>query len=787
MSSARKPDKAPTGSNFVEWVYETYRDQLHLGDLEGSRKYRAFLDSMDISTFPLSGATRVQSFHIIKFGYPMRRAGYVTAAFAVRVFAPGSTTRQHEAYYAYAYWPRQAGAKRVSEEPEYICLSPTFESRDGEYRHRFIWFKQFWEGYEANASLLSKVEERLLELIREDEIGIDLIFFPGDESGQKAVRNAAVTYADGARLGLKALVAIMATEAPQIRNQTMQRHSTPEYVAVMEILHSKCRDLFGEVSVSDPRFAVFVAGKAGQFTRTQCGQKLMPLTVRESIQVGDVHFAPWRETWVAQRATDLVVNGVAPMFPIYGNWAYLDGVDRSLFENRAMHHRYDQSLKAEGVAESLRQARVQAARAGADSDYRMGQLDAHIYESLEYAQDFVLLTDLAMCATSEYVGITMWSVPEIARRASHASPAYLRAYSEPAVQARYLFDLCYGAHALHSRLGVVHSDLHVNNMTLHELGNQYSSSIAEKNTVSYQPRFTNPVIAYALAGDEAGEAATYVFPHDGWFATLIDFSRAILGPEARPMIAAESGEAFAAGYYRDQASRALRALHFYVPAYVEKHQEKIKGLLYTNYDALFRVMTAIDFLAIGRNYGALLEDIADRAGKPAPEEVRVLEVAPEGIKMAAEIERLALEHLIVHLTDLVEAPKGRGGSLPPFAGNYIIPAVFDEYRYSAWAAGEAPAHVGFSLDKATLVDAYNGGAPLKYSGSDYERYPPWAKFDDLERHLGGLKIAQVTADRGTRPFLESRDLDGYLAVLQEQVRRDIDDKPLAATSSWIMD
>lgn len=749
---------------FVEWVYETYRDQLHIPELEGSRKYQKFLDSMDINTLPLSGAIRVQSYHIIKFGYPMRRAGYLTAAFRVKVKST------HKAYFAYAYWPRDSASESCP--PEYICMSPTFESRDGEYRHRFLWFKQFEEGYEEHSSILSPIEECLLKAIGRDEVAVDLLFFP--ESEDKATHAAAVSYAESSRLGIKALVAALAVDALRARERTLQIHSSPSYVKAMGFLYKKCEPVLKEWSL-DTRSAlsVFVTGKANNEHRAQCGQKLIPLTVREALQVGDINFAPWREVWVSRRATALVVNGVAPMFPIFNNWTYLNGVDRTLFENKPMHARFDRSLQAEGVAKSLRDAREQGESA-VETDYRMGQLDAHVYDAIAYAQDYVLLTDLAMCATSEYVGFTLRSLPDIVRRSESISPAYLRMYADPSMQARYFFDLCYGAHMLHTRAGALHGDLHLNNATIYHLGNQY---VRKRSSDGFEPRYKNPVIAYTVDGK--GETDTYIFPHDGWFACLIDFSRAIIAPGARADIAAEFGEPFATGFYRSQISRALRILHHYIPDYVEKHQERIKGLLLTDPDPLFRVMCAVDFLAIGRNYGALLRELAEHS--KTDEEKRSLEVAPEGIALAETIEQSALEHLVVHLTDLL-SPKRRSAAEIPYAGETVIPAAFAQYRYSAWAAKE-----DLPLAQTTLVDLYNGGAPLKYSGSDYARFPPWARFDELERHLGGIKIADVTADRGERPFLESRDLDGYLEVLQEQVRRKLNDKPAAATSSWIAD
>ena len=136
----------------------------------------------------------------------------------------------------------------------------------------------------------------------------------------------------------------------------------------------------------------------------------------------------------------------------------------------------------------------------------------------------------------------------------------------------------------------------------------------------------------------------------------------------------------------------------------------------------------------------------------------------------------------MRLSDLFEGAAPRA---VPHAGAVIVPDVFRNFRYSAWAENTHPRVRPFELKNATLTDAYNAGNPLTYSAMDYERFPPWARLDVLERHLGEFTITDITADRGERPFLRSLTMDGYLEILQEQVRRKIENPPAAETSSWI--
>ena len=80
----------------------------------------------------------MSSFLRLKLQYPLGSEGY---ACLVMGAASGKTT----AHYAYA--DRRRG--REAEAPEYICISPTFDSRDGEYRHRFIRWEVFVREYES--------------------------------------------------------------------------------------------------------------------------------------------------------------------------------------------------------------------------------------------------------------------------------------------------------------------------------------------------------------------------------------------------------------------------------------------------------------------------------------------------------------------------------------------------------------------------------------------------------------------------------------------------------------
>lgn len=100
-----------------------------------------------------------------------------------------------------------------------------------------------------------------------------------------------------------------------------------------------------------------------------------------------------------------------------------------------------------------------------------------------------------------------------------------------------------------------------------------------------------------------------------------------------------------------------------------------------------------------------------------------------------------------------------------------------------WAA-RAPGRIR----TAQLVDAYNYNNDMdRYSGSDYAKYPPWGRLDELERHLGEYKLTDLF-ERGVEPFLAALRPGARVEVIAEQIRarqEKLDGKPVSAASSWI--
>ena len=739
------------------WYHARYLESVALGTPEGGAKFRAMIASFPVpgvEGFPMSGRIRMFDFMKLKYKFALSPEGYTCLVMRAAV-------RGVSSIYAYAYW------RPAAEEPEYLCISPTFESRDGEYRARFVCYGDFVKACADFASLLEPFEQAALTLLA-DKMQLETLVC-GTTSAPVARRAAEL------RLGVLTLAVALLIDLWFLRVSTLMAHTNADYLKLLKIIAVAVPEAWEATAAVTLHtlhsFLVTLGVEPGQL---RCGQKLAPASVREVMQLGDHNYAAWREAAVAHLAGDLVLNFISPAFPFYNQWTPIEGAEEAVFDSAAVRARYTRARTAARATLSLREARraLAAPDTQPEGAYHTAELNAHIYESIEYAQSFLLLAPVVIVHLMEDVGMPLLSYPAFVRRHPILQLPAVELFASRDTTARYLFDLAYGAHCLHTKVGVAHTDLHGNNMTVYAWGGTSAESSRDPRG---QPTFyEDPVMAY-VAGSR-GEADTYIFPAAGLSGCLIDFGRSILGPAFRPRLEAGRPPAYAVHFYRDQTNRVVRALHRYAPVFVEKNELLLRSAIFANFAAVFPVLCAVDFIAIGRSVAAALStpDPAD------PADLRGFAPDPAGVALAARLEREGRVLLLSGLSALVA--QERRGAPPAFPGATLLEKVFGDWLYPAWSAREPR-----RARSAQLVDAYNYNNLLQYSGEDYARYPPWAQLEVIEPHLGKYRLADILG-RPLEPFLEALVPGGRAEALAEQTRaaeEGLDGKPVATTSSWI--
>ncbi len=748
-------------SDLPQWYAAQYEAAVGLAGLEGGARFNRLVATFPAESthkgmpFPMVGKQRMSNFLSLKMRYPLGPAGY--SCFAMTATVGAVTTN-----YAYAYWRRGASA----DAPEYICVAPTFESRDGEYRGRFIRYPVFMAAFEEQASSFAPFEEAVLGMMAGGSLRLSAGAYPPSATERLLERTIE------SRLQIIAFTMALVLDLWEIDRGLLMVHTSKAYVDLMQAIAAERASLVDAGLKRTANLTVFYRGAADAL-QVQCGQKLVPMFARETAQPFDYNFAAWRELAVTKLVGDLVINFVAPGFSIYNQWSQVEGADGRLFENPAMRERY---ARGEAAAEALGALRAARRRIqGAEVNYHTEALSGRLYEDLEYAQSYLVLSPVVMLHTMEDVGLTLRSLGAVVRRAKVQRPVLTHAFDNIDDGARTLFEFSYDAHCLHTKLGVAHTDLHANNLTVYRWG---LADLAPVATVGGgEPGYyDDPLVAY-VAGAR-GEADTFVFPAAGTSGCLIDYSRAILGPAFAPRLGEGRTAQYAANFYRDQVNRAMRVLHRYAPEFVGRHQAALRAAVIADFGAVFPVLCAVDFMAIGMSAA---ETLAEEMTIIDPLEVRPFRVAREVVLLAQKLETVAREQFVTGLSRLVQK---RGSAKAEFPGGRILEEVFGEWLFPRWAAREPR-----RAKTAQLVDAYNYNNEMEWSGSSYDEFPPWAKFDQIERHLGEYKIGAIF-ERGVEPFLEAIQTGSRIEVIAEQMRAEqerLDGKPVSVASSWIED
>lgn len=761
--------KSSRKSDLAVWYLDQYRAGVALDKVEGGGAFRRFAetlpaspDGMSSGPYPCTPTLRADAFMRFKLRYALGQEGYTCLALEASL---GGAPPVH---YAYVYWRRGHEA----EPPEYICVSPTFESRDGEYRSRFIRYSAFADACELLAESLAPFEESVVALVTNHGLALRARAYPAEESPTVLNR------ANELRLMPMVFAVALATDIHKISAGVLMIHTSDAYKQLMTEISSQLPEIIElgeEFERKHPaEISLFIIGTKNQ-TMIQCGQKLVPMFVREAMRAFDFNLAAWRELAVAKLVGDLVVNYVSPAFPLFNQWAYVEGANASMFENRAMKDRYVRGLAAEQAASSLRAARAALGREEGLPNYHSETLSAHVYDSIEYAQSFLMMSPVALLHTTEHAGWSLASTASFIRRSKTQWPAAVEAFATEDNLARFVFDLAYGAHCLHAKLGVAHTDLHENNMTYYMWGFADSRKATPDGGTEFATYYSDPVVAYAVADDKE----TYVFPALGATGCLIDFSRCVLGPGFRARLEADNSSEYADRFFHDQVNRVMRTLHRYAPGFVKNHEAPIKAAVIANYDAVFPVLCAVDFIAIGHNVAS---SVLDSLATVDEYEKRPFQVSQEGVAVARRLEKAATDFFIAGLRDLAESAGSRAQMpAPEFPGRAILAKVFAEWSFPRWAAQPG------RLKTAQLVDAYNFNNPLRYSSSDYAKFPPWARLDEIERHVGDYKMADLF-ERGVEPFLDALRPGALVDIVSEQVRAEqeaLDGKPPPSRTSWL--
>lgn len=574
-----------------------------------------------------------------------------------------ASTGETTCSYAYLYSQCDSEIKHI-----YYTCCPTYSSQDGEYRHRVSQFNMLEGLHKKYEKLLEGAEAAISRAIDSGLLELDIMFcFPFSCRTDAQVFKEDINVR---RLAIQFFAIAWLLDVDAIKKGQLENHINPAYEHIMGTV---ARDEHDKLEFTDEAKLAL----SGFVNGTEYGQKFYPLTYKEIIGSGDIFFPTWHELIIGDKCSDLLLNFISPSFPAAGSWTFVQNVGADVYDNAAMREKYANSVRVADIIRQLQETDkynyVEKARGRGFINNKFLELSKNIHKSIEYAEANIRLTDVLLCGFGEYTGRTYRDIPLL------DSPRYQNAFYEPGHFRRHMFEFVYSLWCMNSKLGIMHGDLHVNNITL-------------KMETMARDVAKEPKVAYIVEG------AVYTYDHDFTYSCIIDFSRAIYGDQ--DSIAEAFGADYARRYLKTQTYRALSLLNKYMPRFFSKFKKDIMDIaFFDKFPLFFKVVTAMDPYCIATNMMSLI--LTYKEHRVDPEITRLLtSIAHEAESLIIKLIRRIFAGEIKHPDDI---------EWPCLT---VLRTVF-----GADAADEF-------IEGATYYDVFNSGNAVKYNIRDRDNLGP---------------------------------------------------------------
>lgn len=491
---------------------------------------------------------------------------------------------------------------------------------------------------------------------------------------------------------------------------------------------------------------------------TKVGQKIIPLSISETQHPFNIKYKPWREYLISIHLSNYIVNHISPGFFLTNLWFYIKNSRKGLFDNDIQYEKMKRSELAIQITELLNRAQlythenigqklIKNKNKHIDTwiSNKFKELSNKIQDPIDYAKEDIIMSNVALCMMSEYVGRTIWDVILLSKSSTYydkliGNPFTLSGYD---IFAKYMFEMCYNLYCMNSISGIIHGDLHLNNATLNALTYKHVRNIND---------IKNPTVLYVL-GDENNQ---YVFPTMGYYLCLIDFSRAIVMPEKidqlKDPLLPKSHKILdnMKEFQSDQVDRLL-GLYLHYTSDSHSNKDDLRILFKNKFEAVFKLLTSLDIFGVTQKLLRMFKLSDSKIVKPHKSCIDLLQ----------KINTYSQHYFTKEINKLISDKDHEKTVLEmewPIAT--IIKNCFYEYLTNNRSIGN-------------IIDVYNIKNPLQFSLNALNEYPPILKDPKY------IKNNKVVTPEYPKRFKKRRELYekekekgfkmvNYIAVRQKQ-------------------
>lgn len=611
---------------------------------------------------------------------------------------------------------------------DYVALSPTYKSADGEYRHRFVPVQQIVNHKKTYSELYDAVEKHLSDQVSDGSVVLEFTVIASDN-----VRKVLQKDIDKSGFALTFYASEWFVEYSRARRGRSENHIVSGYHEAMfdsedSALWAEHKDfLERDYGKFYSKMTAISPNPNQVMLTTECGQKLVPLTVRDVEAADDIRLAPWREMYIVGRVGDLVINGITHGIPLLGDWFFVN-LSGAMFDNEISSAKLKHSIVAEDIVRRLEAARRSTYLLDPINkkeiflSYKMAGLSEAVDIPMNYAERDLVMSELVMCAVEEHLGRTVGDLPALMMQESYRADVGPM-FSDYSHFARYCFEFVYTLYCMNKFLGVIHGDPHVNNITIYRVVSRLRDGKLVVN---------NPHMLYRV-GD-----VLYLFPTVSRCAAFIDFSRGYLWK--RDILLQDYSEAQIAQIRVDYQTRILETLAYLLPTYMESHRTDVELALDRHFDLVYQSFQVLDTYRLMMG----LEHLFKQQVLGMPLHLKTYGdremLTSMAFPLLATLRDEALNLFVSNLDLIIKAPKDK----PPTLVEPNLVLLQRHFKEFVANSGPDPSAPTESADPITLVDYWSDQNELRYNIREYDKFPPTIKFDYVQKH--GIQEEQMRMD-----------------------------------------
>lgn len=499
--------------------------------------------------------------------------------------------------YAYMYVEWDAAKKEVR--PFAILCGPSLTSMDGEYRPGMTLWHTFEKFFVDHAESIDAIDSHLCAKLNNGSLRYETFMhlYPGFTEIDK-IRE----FVEDKRIAIRAHMLCWMRDFYAILHKTEENHMNPIYremiynaedEPVFQKLIGDMDDILYQKMIQIELFSILPVSLdlPKRTYPLRVGQKYFPLTVSEYENIGDIRFPTWAEIYITTKCSNLALNYISPSFPFLGTWFFVYNSGIHLYDNLASIDKMKNApISAEITAKLRKVDLLNYVSSHEPVSGLFNRMSLQINRAINFADIRMNMAGVSLCITSEFVGRTIADSYRLYKGGSVESQAFI--FTEYESFSRIIFEVIYAFYCANTRVGVIHSDPHANNITIKQMYSGWNPR--DKPTWKKGHAFD----VYYVGGK------SYAFPIIGGFACLIDLSRGIL--RDRETLAREYPGEIARDFLTAQDAYFRRLIDNIMPEITMKHEHELSAFMRESPEAAFRVFSGIDTVIACRSINSLI-------------------------------------------------------------------------------------------------------------------------------------------------------------------------------------